>query len=75
MLTVDCADCALTGHAGLFSTAADIRTLLGAWLYGERPELLNASTVALWTREYNHSVSCRALGWSTNDLTVPDGGW
>lgn len=21
---------------------------------------------------YNHSVSCRALGWSTNDQTVPD---
>lgn len=46
-----------------------------SWLFRQTPSLLNDSTVQLWTTEYNHQVSCRALGWSTNDPTVPDGGW
>ncbi len=65
----------ISGHAGVFSNLADITTLLQTWLYRQTPQLLNATTVALWTTEYNHSVSCRALGWSTNDQTVPDKGW
>lgn len=77
--TVDDENCyangGIAGHAGIFSNLQDIVTLLQSWLYVQTPSLLNATTVSLWTREYNHSVSCRALGWSTNDQTVPDRGW
>ncbi len=31
---------------------------------------LNATTVRFFTREFNHSQSSRALGWTTNDQTV-----
>ena len=46
-----------------------------SWLFRQTPSLLNDTTVDLWTTEYDHRISCRALGWSTNDLSVPDGGW
>jgi hypothetical protein len=62
--------CGYAGHAGVFSSVDDIATLMGSWLYGRTPSLLNATTIKLWTTEYNHQVSCRALGWSTNDPTV-----
>ena len=41
----------VSGHAGVFSNAYDIGLLMDAWLYGDKPELLNSSTIALWTRE------------------------
>lgn len=77
--TVDDENCyangGIAGHAGIFSTLSDIVTFVQAWLYGRRPDVLDAATRKLWTTEYNHSLSCRALGWSTNDPTVPDQGW
>lgn len=65
----------ISGHAGVFSNLDDVFTLMEAWLFGKRPDLLNSTTVALWTKEYDHSISSRALGWNTNDPTVPDKGW
>ena len=65
----------VSGHAGLFSSADDIQTLMKTWLYSEEPQLINETTRKLWITEYNHSISCRALGWSTNDQTVVDRGW
>ena len=38
-------------------------------------DFLNATTIKLFTTEYNNSQSSRALGWNTNDPTTPDRGW
>ena len=67
----------IAGHAGLFSTAKDLSTFMRSLMFPETsPTLLNASTVALFIRQANHSQSSRALGWNTNDITAqPDGGW
>ena len=59
----------------LFRSNFLLTFFIQAWLFEEKPSLLNATTIKLWTTEYNHSVSCRALGWSTNDQTVVDRGW
>jgi CubicO group peptidase (beta-lactamase class C family) len=66
----------IAGHAGVFSTVKDLNVLMSRLLYATpQDDFLNATTVQYFTTEYNHSQSCRALGWSTNDPTVPDGGW
>lgn len=65
----------ISGHAGVFSTLSDVFTLMETWLFEKHPDILNATTIKLWTTEYDHSLSSRALGWNTNDPTVPDGGW
>jgi CubicO group peptidase (beta-lactamase class C family) len=62
----------IAGHAGLFSTAADVAKFMSAYMFGG---FLNATTLALFTAEYNHSQSSRALGWNTNDPGAPDMGW
>jgi CubicO group peptidase (beta-lactamase class C family) len=56
-------------HAGLFSTARDLgsfaQMMLNGGAYGGR-RLLNASTIALFTRRANLVPgSSRALGWDT----------
>jgi len=67
----------IAGHAGVFSRAnPDLFAFMYKWLFPEKsPEFLNASTVKLWTTEYNHTQSSRALGWDTNDPSAPDYGW
>ncbi len=71
----------VSGHAGLFSTAADLALLARAWAFGGGAEpgvapFLSRETVALFTREANRSLSSRALGWNTNDAAAdPDRGW
>ena len=65
----------ISGHAGVFSNIYDLKIFLDAWLFKKRPDMLNSTTVDVWVKEFNHSISCRALGWSTNDPTVPDQGW
>jgi serine-type D-Ala-D-Ala carboxypeptidase len=64
----------IAGHAGLFSTVSDLSLLLNELMFNN--QLFNETTVALFTKQYNHTQSSRALGWNTNDITAqPDGGW
>jgi len=66
----------ISGHAGFFSTTADLHKLLRKILFATpSDEFLNKTTVDFFTKEYNHSQSSRALGWNTNDPTVFDRGW
>lgn len=61
----------IAGHAGLFSTALDLSTLMYRLMFAEENDtFLNKTTVQYFIREYNHSQSSRALGWNTNDPTV-----
>ena len=65
------------GHAGLFSTATDTARIALSWMENaaEEVRLLSPATIALFTKEFNHTQSSRALGWNTNDPTVVDSGW
>jgi serine-type D-Ala-D-Ala carboxypeptidase len=55
----------VAGHAGVFSTAADVATFAHAMLSGGKP-ILRPETVALFTRrEVSPAGTCRALGWDT----------
>ncbi len=55
----------IAGHAGLFSNVIDTFTLLYTIMYQQETiGLLNATTVSLFTKEYNHSQSSRALGYA-----------
>jgi CubicO group peptidase (beta-lactamase class C family) len=55
----------VAGHAGVFSTAADLATFAYAMLQGGAP-LVRPSTVALFTcRETTPPGTSRALGWDT----------
>lgn len=65
----------IAGHAGLFTTAKDMATFLQGYIsmYSSFP--LTKATRTLFTREYNHTQSSRALGWNTNDPAVLDEGW
>ncbi len=63
----------IAGHAGVFSTAADMFRLthrvMFPTLYNDNYHI-NQTTSTFFTTEYNHTQSCRALGWSTNDPYV-----
>lgn len=66
----------IAGHAGVFSTAPDLFILMNRLMFAqENDDYLNKTTVKLFTTEYNHTQSSRALGWNTNDPTVYDEGW
>jgi CubicO group peptidase (beta-lactamase class C family) len=52
----------IAGHAGLFSTAADLAVFAHCMLQGGRP-ILRPDTVELFTRR--HGQSSWALGWDT----------
>lgn len=55
----------VAGHAGLFSTAADLATFAQCMLNGGAP-IVRRETVALFTRrESSPAGSSRALGWDT----------
>jgi len=75
----------IAGHAGLFSTAGDLgnfaKNLLASLKSAEADDdddvvglkarpLLNATTLKLFTTQYNSSQSSRALGWDTNSPDV-----
>lgn len=58
----------LAGHAGLFSTAADMARIARLWLGGGAvgtTRLARRATVAEFTRVQDTLVSRRALGWET----------
>lgn len=65
----------VAGHAGLFSTAADLSRIAQLWLDGGRfrgRRLLKAETVARFSARQNRPEgSTRALGWDTP--TLPGG--
>lgn len=66
----------VSGHAGVFATAPDLLRLMRSWLFAPNASaLLNSTTTALFTREFNQSQSSRALGWNTNDGAAFDQGW
>jgi CubicO group peptidase (beta-lactamase class C family) len=55
----------VAGHAGVFSTAADVAKFAHRMIEGERP-VLRPETVALFTgRQASPSGASRALGWDT----------
>ena len=61
----------IAGHAGLFSTAGDLHTLLHRLLFAAPADpWVNQSTVKLFTTVYNVSQSSRALGWDTNNYAT-----
>jgi CubicO group peptidase (beta-lactamase class C family) len=58
----------VAGHAGLFSTAADMARIARLWLGGGAiggTRLARRATVAQFTRAQDTLVSRRALGWET----------
>ena len=58
----------VAGHAGLFSTGADLSRLARAYLNGgalEGNRVFDGRTVAEFTRAQDTAVSRRALGWET----------
>jgi CubicO group peptidase (beta-lactamase class C family) len=58
----------VAGHAGLFSTAADLARLARAYLNGgelDGRRVFDPRTVAEFTRVQDTTVSRRALGWET----------
>ena len=52
----------VAGHAGIFSSAADLAAFAHCMLQGGRP-ILRPDTIELFTRR--HGTSTRALGWDT----------
>jgi len=67
----------IAGHAGLFTNAVEVYRYVHELMFSSQYKnpILNATTFTYFTTEYNHSQSCRALGWSTNDPGAPDEGW
>ena len=58
----------VSGHAGLFSTGADLARFARAWLGGgalDGHRVLDAAVVAAFTRVQDTTLSRRALGWET----------
>ncbi len=58
----------VSGHAGLFSTGADLGRLARAYLNGgavDGRRVFDSATVALFTRAQDTTVSRRAIGWET----------
>lgn len=58
----------VAGHAGLFSTGADLARLARAYLNGgtlDGRRVFDAAVVAQFTRAQDTTVSRRALGWET----------
>jgi CubicO group peptidase (beta-lactamase class C family) len=58
----------VSGHAGLFSTAADLSRLARAYLNGgtlDGTRVFDAATIAQFTRVQDSTISRRALGWET----------
>ena len=56
----------ISGHAGLFLTLTDAIKLMKVWMFQRAPQLLNETTVHIFTQVGNLSQSTRALGWDTN---------
>jgi CubicO group peptidase (beta-lactamase class C family) len=58
----------ISGHAGLFSTAKDLYTLVSTLMRAldGQDGFLNSTTVRLFTTAHNLTQSSRALGWDTN---------
>ena len=58
----------VSGHAGLFSTGADLARFARAYLNGgtlDGTRVFDAGTIARFTRVQDSSISRRALGWET----------
>lgn len=63
----------IAGHAGLFSTARELFTLLHTLLFASSTDpFVNATTVTKFTTVYNVTQSSRALGWDTNNYAISD---
>jgi CubicO group peptidase (beta-lactamase class C family) len=57
----------VSGHAGLFGTAADLGRFAGALLTPDRHPVLSAQTIALMTaRQAGAGAEARVLGWRLN---------
>ena len=62
----------VSGHAGLFATAADLSRVARMWLNGgtlDGARIASAKTVATFTRVQDTLISRRALGWETPNGT------
>ena len=58
----------VSGHAGLFSTAADLARVARMWMNGgtlDGVRFASSQTVARFTRAQDTLISTRALGWET----------
>ena len=63
----------VAGHAGLFSTAADLARFAHAMLSGGKP-ILGSETLAAFTQRQDQPVgTSRALGWDTPSLPSQSG--
>ena len=61
----------VSGHAGVFASAATLRALASELLKGKSEALrLNKTTIDLFTSIKNESQSSRALGWDTNSYVA-----
>lgn len=50
----------ISGHAGLFSTASDVHSLLHKIMFAHpNDQWINKTTMEFFTKEYNHSQSSR----------------
>lgn len=62
----------VSGHAGLFSTAADVTRLCQAYLNGgtlDGARIWSPEIISLFTTVYDSTFSNRALGWETPNGT------
>jgi serine-type D-Ala-D-Ala carboxypeptidase len=60
----------ISGHAGLFSSAADMALYARAWLYPDEQTVL---PVDLMKQSVQHSAHGRGLGWEVYGLSAPAG--
>lgn len=66
----------VSGHAGLFSTAADLGRFARALLAPDRHPVLSAATIALMTsRQAATGDDVRAIGWRLRPATAGWGRW
>jgi serine-type D-Ala-D-Ala carboxypeptidase len=66
----------VSGHAGLFSTAADLSRVARMWLNGgvlDGVRIASAATIAQFERAQDIAISPRALGWETASGTNSGG--
>lgn len=65
----------VAGHAGLFSTAADLAIFAEVVAHGGRP-ILSPETMTMFTRRGNSPPGCsRALGWDTPSAPSQSGNY
>jgi len=66
----------IAGHAGVFSNALDLIKYARQWLFADdTTTLINSTTAHFFRKDYDPSLSSRALGFNTCNPNVKDKCW